>query len=96
MPLWLYWMLFGLVAGAIAKFLLPGRDPAGCVFTILLGIVGAMLGGFLGARLGIGARFTQPSFDLASIATAVAGAMLLLILGRLIRRATHRKDRIPE
>ena len=92
MPLWLYWMLFGLVAGAIAKFLVPGRDPAGCLFTTVLGIVGAVLGGFLGSRLGIGARFTQPSFDLASMATAVLGAMLLLVIGRLIRRATHRKD----
>lgn len=89
MPLWLYWIFFGLVAGALAKFLVPGRDPSGCLFTIILGIVGAMLGGFLGTWLGWG-RVTQPSFDLGSIAVATLGAMLLLLIGRLIRRTMKR------
>ena len=92
MPLWLYWILFGLVVGALAKFLVPGRDPAGCLFTTILGLIGAVLGGFLGARLGIGVgRISQPSFDLASIATATIGAMLVLVIGRIIRRATRRR-----
>ena len=54
MPLWLYWILLGLVAGTLAKFLVPGRDPSGCIVTIVLGIVGAFLGGFIGTRLGWG------------------------------------------
>ncbi len=91
MALWLYWIFFGLVAGALAKFLVPGRDPSGCLFTTILGIVGAMLGGFLGTWLGWG-RVSQPSFDLASIGIATLGAMLLLIIGRLVRRAMHRPD----
>ncbi len=91
MALWLYWIFFGLVAGALAKFLVPGRDPSGCLFTTILGIVGAMLGGFLGTWLGWG-RVSQPSFDLPSIGIATLGAMLLLIIGRLVRRAMHRPD----
>ena len=91
MPLWLYWILFGLVAGALAKFLLPGRDPAGCLFTTILGIVGAMLGGYLGTWLGWG-RVTQPAFDIPSISIATLGAMLLLLIGRLVRRATRGPD----
>ena len=91
MPLWLYWIFFGLVAGALAKFLVPGRDPSGCLFTVILGIVGAMLGGFLGTWFGWG-RVTQPSFDFRSIAVAVIGAMLLLLIGRLVRRTMRRPE----
>ena len=91
MPLWLYWIFFGLVAGALAKFLVPGRDPSGCLFTVLLGIVGAILGGFLGTWFGWG-RVTQPSFDLRSIAVATIGAMLLLLIGRLVRRTFKRPE----
>ena len=54
MPLWLYWILLGLVAGTLAKFLVPGRDPAGCLVTIALGIAGALLGGWAGTLLGFG------------------------------------------
>jgi len=85
MPLWLYWILFGLVAGTLAKFLMPGRDPSGCIFTVFLGIVGALVGGLVGTYLGWG-TVTQGSFDLRSIGIAVIGAMLLLLLGRLARR----------
>jgi uncharacterized membrane protein YeaQ/YmgE (transglycosylase-associated protein family) len=84
MPLWLDWILLGFIAGALAKFLLPGRDPAGCIFTILLGIVGAVVGGFIGTYLGWG-KVTQGSVDLRSIVIATAGAMIVLLLGRLAR-----------
>ena len=85
MPLWLFWILLGLIAGSLAKFLMPGRDPAGCIFTIFLGIVGSMLGGLIGTQLGWG-RVTAGDLDLRSIAIATFGALLLLLLGRLIRR----------
>ena len=85
MPLWLYWALLGLIAGSLAKFLLPGRDPSGCIFTIVLGLVGALLGGVIGTHFGWG-RVTQGSFDLRSIGIATLGAVLLLVMGRLIRR----------
>lgn len=85
MPLWLYWILLGLVAGTLAKFLVPGRDPSGCIVTIVLGIVGAFIGGFLGSRLGLGA-VTSGSFDFRSIAIATLGAIVLLLLGRVVRR----------
>ncbi len=85
MPLWLYWILLGLVAGSLAKFLVPGRDPSGCIITILLGIIGAFLGGFIGTRLGWG-TVTAGDFDLRSVALATFGAIVLLLLGRLVRR----------
>ena len=83
MALWLYWILLGLIAGAIAKFLMPGRDPAGCIFTIVLGIVGALLGGWIGTRLGFG-QVTVGELDLRNIAIATLGALILLGLGRLV------------
>jgi uncharacterized membrane protein YeaQ/YmgE (transglycosylase-associated protein family) len=85
MPLWLSWILLGLIAGSLAKFLMPGRDPAGCIFTVFLGIVGAMLGGLIGTRLGWG-RIAAGDLDLRSIAIATVGALLLLLLGRLVRK----------
>ena len=50
----LTWIIFGLIVGAIAKFLMPGRDPGGIIITILIGIVGAVIGGFIGSQLGFG------------------------------------------
>ena len=85
MPLWLYWILLGLIAGTLAKFLVPGRDPSGCIVTILLGIVGAFLGGFIGTRIGWGS-VTTGSFDFRSIGLATLGAILVLLLGRMARR----------
>ena len=85
MPLWLYWILLGLVAGTLAKFLVPGRDPSGCIITIILGIVGAVIGGFIGTRIGWG-TVTAGAFDLRSIGLATLGAIVLLLLGRLVRR----------
>lgn len=85
MSLWLYWILLGLIAGTLGKFLMPGRDPAGCIFTILLGMVGAFVGGLVGVQLGWG-RVTQGRLDARSIGIATFGAMMLLLAGRVARR----------
>jgi uncharacterized membrane protein YeaQ/YmgE (transglycosylase-associated protein family) len=82
---WLYWLLLGLIAGSLAKFIMPGRDPAGCIFTIFLGIVGSVLGGLIGTRLGWGA-VDRGDLDLRSIGIATFGALILLVIGRLARR----------
>ena len=90
-PLWLYWILLGLVAGALAKFLVPGRDPAGCIVTVVLGIAGAILGGWIGSMLGWG-QIDQGQFSIRSIGLATLGAIVLLLLGRLAARwATARR-----
>ena len=82
--LWLSWIVLGLVAGTLAKFLVPGRDPSGCLVTILLGVVGAFIGGMIGTWLGWG-RVTG-ALDVRSIGLATLGAMVLLVIGRLVRR----------
>jgi uncharacterized membrane protein YeaQ/YmgE (transglycosylase-associated protein family) len=80
----LLWVLFGLIAGAIAKFLMPGRDPGGIIWTIILGIIGAVIGGFIGTQLGFG---DISGFDLRSMLLAVGGALLVLFLYRLMATA---------
>jgi uncharacterized membrane protein YeaQ/YmgE (transglycosylase-associated protein family) len=77
-------MVLGLVAGALAKFLVPGRDPSGCIITILLGIAGAFVGGYIGTALGWGSM--THTLDLRSIGLATLGAMVVLLIGRLLRR----------
>ena len=79
----LTWIALGLVAGVLAKFLMPGKDPGGWIVTILLGIAGAVVGGFIGTRLGWG---DVTAFDLRSLALAVGGAMLLLFAYRILNR----------
>jgi len=71
------WIVFGLIAGALAKFLMPGKQGGGIVVTTLLGIVGAVVGGFIGTQLGFG---DVNSFDLKSMAIAVGGALLVLVI----------------
>jgi uncharacterized membrane protein YeaQ/YmgE (transglycosylase-associated protein family) len=71
------WILFGLVVGIVAKFLMPGRDPGGFVITTILGIVGALVGGFLGRAVG----WYGPS-DPIGFVMAVIGAIVLLALYR--------------
>ena len=81
------WMLIiGLVAGAIAKLIMPGKDPGGIIVTILLGIGGALLGGFLGRSLGLMGDNQQAGWIAAFI-----GAILLLVLYRMVagRRTTR-------
>lgn len=75
------WILFGAVVGIIAKFLMPGRDPGGFIITILLGIAGALTGGFLGRALGL-YREGEPAGFLMS----VLGAIVLLLLYRFVAR----------
>jgi uncharacterized membrane protein YeaQ/YmgE (transglycosylase-associated protein family) len=77
----LLWVVFGLLAGAVAKFLLPGKDPGGIVVTILLGIAGAVLGGYLSSLI---FGWDINSFTLPGFAVAIGGALLLLILYRLV------------
>lgn len=79
------WIFLGLIAGALAKFLVPGKDPGGFIVTILIGIVGAILGGFLGSFIGLG---KVESFDLGGIIIATLGAIILLVLYRLFRKGT--------
>ncbi len=79
------WIVLGLIAGALAKFIMPGRDPGGIIVTILIGIAGALVGGFISTKLGYGA---VDVFDIRSIVIAVLGAILLLIIFRMIRRRT--------
>jgi uncharacterized membrane protein YeaQ/YmgE (transglycosylase-associated protein family) len=76
------WILFGLIAGGIAKFIMPGKDPGGCLLTIIIGIVGALIGGVLGTRIfGIG---PVTGFNLQSLGLAILGAILLLLVFRLL------------
>jgi|TARA_B100001093_G_C25946678_1_gene643195 uncharacterized membrane protein YeaQ/YmgE (transglycosylase-associated protein family) len=75
--------VFGLVTGAIARFFVPGSGVYGLVVTTVLGVVGALVGGFIGAQLGIGAI---DGFDLRSIAVAVGGSIILLLGYRAVGR----------
>jgi uncharacterized membrane protein YeaQ/YmgE (transglycosylase-associated protein family) len=76
------WILLGLVVGLVAKLLMPGRDPGGWIVTILLGIAGSLIGGFIAGALGIGGGWFM------SFVLAVIGAMLLLWIYRLIKGRT--------
>ena len=78
------WIVFGLIVGAIAKLLMPGRDPGGIIVTMLLGIAGALIGGFLGRSLG----WYGPE-DGAGFLMSLLGAIVLLLLYRMMigRRA---------
>ena len=76
------WIVMGLLAGALARFLLPGRDALGCITTSLVGIVGAVVGGFVATKLGFGGF---QGFDIHSRIIATLGAILFLLLVRLLR-----------
>ena len=80
----LAWIFLGLVAGVLAKFIMPGQQGGGIIVTIVLGVVGALIGGFLGTHVfGFG---EISGFDLRSIAIAVGGAILVLLLYGLVAR----------
>jgi uncharacterized membrane protein YeaQ/YmgE (transglycosylase-associated protein family) len=77
------WILFGLLAGILAKFVMPGDDGGGFIKTTLLGVVGAIVGGFIGTRLGFG---DVTGFNVRSFAIASAGAVLVLWLYRMVKK----------
>ena len=77
------WILFGLIVGVIAKLVMPGRDPGGIIVTMLIGIVGAMIGGFLGRALG----FYGPT-EAAGLFMSILGAILLLFIYRKLTART--------
>lgn len=79
----LAWIVFGLIAGALAKFIMPGKDPGGIIVTSLIGIAGAILGGFIGSFLGFGG---VSGFDLRSLGIAIVGALVLLWLYRILKK----------
>ena len=74
------WIVFGLIVGVVAKLIMPGRDPGGMIVTILLGIAGALVGGFIGRALGWYGEDDPVGFVMATI-----GAILLLVLYRQFR-----------
>lgn len=75
---WISWIVFGLIAGWLAKMIKPGgNEPQGCIVTIILGILGAALGGYIGTRLGWG---DVNGFDIKSFGLAVVGSILLLVV----------------
>lgn len=73
------WAIFGLIVGAIAKLLMPGKDPGGIIVTMLLGVAGALLGGYLGQALG----WYGPG-DAAGFIVSTLGAIILLLLYRML------------
>ena len=79
----LSWIILGLIVGIIAKFVMPGKDPGGIFITIILGIAGAFIGGFIGSTLGLG---SVRGFDIRSLLIAVGGSILLLIIYRVIKK----------
>jgi len=77
----LSWIVFGLIAGVVAKYVMPGPDSGGIVMTILLGVAGAVVGGFIGAQMGYG---SVTGFDVRSLLIAIGGALVLLVGFRLV------------
>jgi uncharacterized membrane protein YeaQ/YmgE (transglycosylase-associated protein family) len=76
---WIWWIVIGLLAGGLAKLLMPGKDPGGCIITVLLGIAGAVLAGWLGHLVG-----WYDTGEGASFVAAVIGALIILVIYRLI------------
>ena len=79
------WIVLGLLAGVIAKAIIPGAERVGAVLTTVLGIAGALLGGFLAAALGLGDPIDE-FFDLSTWLAAIVGALILLYLWNLIHK----------
>ena len=78
------WIVFGLIAGILAKLLMPRKDPGGMIVTILIGIAGAMVGGYISTFLGYG---DVSGFDLRSLGIAIGGALVLLFGYRTLKKA---------
>lgn len=82
------WIVLGGIAGLIAKAIMPGKDPGGCIITVIIGIVGALLGGFLATALGFGGL--SGSLDWRSLLIAVIGSFVLLAILRVFRGRRRR------
>jgi len=79
------WIIFGLIAGLLARFLMPGKDPGGCIVTVILGIVGAVVGGFVARLLGVATTAValgDRNF-MVQLGFAVLGAIIILALYRV-------------
>jgi uncharacterized membrane protein YeaQ/YmgE (transglycosylase-associated protein family) len=76
------WIVFGLIVGALAKLIMPGRDPGGCLITIILGIVGAVIGGYLGRALGLYGPTEPAGFVMATLGAIIVLAIYRLVIGR--------------
>ncbi|MFI0507396.1 GlsB/YeaQ/YmgE family stress response membrane protein [Streptomyces albogriseolus] len=83
------WIFIGLIAGAIAKALMPGKDPGGIIITMLIGIAGGLLGGFLGKVI-FGVDSIDGFFDLSTWIAAIIGSVILLALYRAFTGRSHR------
>jgi uncharacterized membrane protein YeaQ/YmgE (transglycosylase-associated protein family) len=81
------WIVIGLIVGAIARFLVPGRDPMGCVMTMVLGILGAVIGGYI-SRYFLGHSATTTGYARPGFLVSLVGAIILVLLFRLFRRRT--------
>lgn len=81
------WIIFGLLVGIVAKFLMPGRDPGGFVITAIIGIVGALLGGYLGRAIGWYREGDPVGFVVAVLGSIVLLALYRLLVGRRTLRA---------
>ena len=77
------WIVLGLIAGILAKWIMPGKDGGGLIITIVLGVAGAFVGGWVGSFLGLG---TTGGLSIGSIITATAGAFILLAIYRMIKK----------
>lgn len=78
----IFWIIFGLIAGILAKWIMPGKDPGGFIITCLLGVGGAFVGGFIGSLFGFGG---VDGFNISSFITAILGAVLLLFIYRSVK-----------
>ena len=87
------WILLGLLAGAIAKLILPGDDPGGIIVTTLIGIAGALVGGFIASALDIGDL--DEFFDIGTWLIAIGGALLLLVVYRMFTGGTSARREAP-
>jgi uncharacterized membrane protein YeaQ/YmgE (transglycosylase-associated protein family) len=78
----LTWIVLGLIVGLLAKWIMPGPDSGGIIMTCVLGVAGALVGGFIASAVGLG---TVTGFNIGSLLIATAGALLLLFLNRRLR-----------
>jgi uncharacterized membrane protein YeaQ/YmgE (transglycosylase-associated protein family) len=76
---WIAWIIIGGLAGAVAKLLMPGKDPGGCIVTVVLGIAGALLAGFIGQAMGLDSAMNGAGF-----VGAIVGAFVILLIYRLV------------